>query len=762
MKKLVQLLFVLIIFNVQTIIAQEEMPVDNAYATKYDTARHWTYGIKWDTVYNVKDYGAKGDGVTDDLNAIKTAMQDVLQKGGGVVYFPAGDYVISDNLMILDSVVLRGETPANTDAKDTTYALASKLIFPKYEPTFTGNGTDNSTAFKKIYAQKNGTNLGIVYLDVDHARIEFLPHEWKFFETSHGSATVGGKKGTFHANDINENVLIFGCINNNAAIPAPKVPKAGEQDGWQRFSWRFAANINIYVGANGCICNNRINNNVTDNYLQPGYKIEGVAEKCSNLPDDNTETVFSYTNHYGIALNKFKNNEDGQVEGNYDTGDNGDYGTYAWSENARPEDEPDLFAPGNEIRDNWIFRTMRAGITGAGYGLQITNNIVRDSTGKKVWYGTNGVECQINNSATYENRGIDYSGWNVLIEGNTLEMFTHSFGTYSSIDGEGILMQPGSGGTRANGYTIRNNTLVGNAPNNTNPAISLYRMRCPIDNVIIENNTVINNSTNYGFIMVTTAEGEYPINNVSIVGNTCKQISINAEDTDVGSNCVIKDNVGFGSEGISGECFVKAENNTNFTAVTGTDACEDSPVTLVKLNNKDTAIAAGTAIEISGEIYNGTVTDTVILYFGTNAIDTIIPTDGTFSHQWTAPSDTSAIFTFTAMVFKSGSFSNGVMIQVNVPDSIPVEDPTFIPSVSTDNYFTCYPNPANDLLYVKLNQSGQTSGMQIEITSLTGAVVIKKNIQVLEAVDVSTLKSGFYMVRLTQNEQQYFNKIMIK
>ena len=43
---------------------------------------------------NVKAYGAKGDGTTDDTAAI-TAAENALTASGGVVYFPAGTYIVA-------------------------------------------------------------------------------------------------------------------------------------------------------------------------------------------------------------------------------------------------------------------------------------------------------------------------------------------------------------------------------------------------------------------------------------------------------------------------------------------------------------------------------------------------------------------------------------------------------------------------------------------------------------------------------------------
>lgn len=43
-------------------------------------------------VYNVRDFGAKGDGVSIDSPAINAAIQEAVKNGGGMVYLPAGVY----------------------------------------------------------------------------------------------------------------------------------------------------------------------------------------------------------------------------------------------------------------------------------------------------------------------------------------------------------------------------------------------------------------------------------------------------------------------------------------------------------------------------------------------------------------------------------------------------------------------------------------------------------------------------------------------
>ena len=43
-------------------------------------------------VYNVKDFGVKGDGVTDDTQSIQAVLDYVMDHGGGTIYFPKGLY----------------------------------------------------------------------------------------------------------------------------------------------------------------------------------------------------------------------------------------------------------------------------------------------------------------------------------------------------------------------------------------------------------------------------------------------------------------------------------------------------------------------------------------------------------------------------------------------------------------------------------------------------------------------------------------------
>ena len=57
---------------------------------------------------NVKDYGALGDGTTDDTTSIGSAIEALTTAGGGVLYFPPGTYLTSGGFTISVNAMILG------------------------------------------------------------------------------------------------------------------------------------------------------------------------------------------------------------------------------------------------------------------------------------------------------------------------------------------------------------------------------------------------------------------------------------------------------------------------------------------------------------------------------------------------------------------------------------------------------------------------------------------------------------------------------
>ena len=67
---------------------------DSSRGVWLDNGTNWT-SVSAET-FNVKQFGAKGDGSSDDIGAILAAVNAADARGGGVVLFPPGRYLVSD------------------------------------------------------------------------------------------------------------------------------------------------------------------------------------------------------------------------------------------------------------------------------------------------------------------------------------------------------------------------------------------------------------------------------------------------------------------------------------------------------------------------------------------------------------------------------------------------------------------------------------------------------------------------------------------
>ena len=89
-----------------------------------------------DPIYNVKNYGATGDGKTLDGEAINKTIQAAAAAGGGTVYFPAGNY-LSYTIRLQNNISLYIDQGASLIAaapvNNTGYDLPEPNEFDKYQ-----------------------------------------------------------------------------------------------------------------------------------------------------------------------------------------------------------------------------------------------------------------------------------------------------------------------------------------------------------------------------------------------------------------------------------------------------------------------------------------------------------------------------------------------------------------------------------------------------------------------------------------------------
>lgn len=110
--------------------------------------------------WNVRDFGAKGDGSADDTAAFQEAMNAASKAGGGVVIVPAGRYAIKGHLSVPPAVTLQGTwqaPPSHTGIRD------ARGLKPEYGTVllaYEGAGKEDGTPF--ISLTDNSTLRGVV------------------------------------------------------------------------------------------------------------------------------------------------------------------------------------------------------------------------------------------------------------------------------------------------------------------------------------------------------------------------------------------------------------------------------------------------------------------------------------------------------------------------------------------------------------------------------------------------------------------------
>lgn len=104
-------------------ISTDTTSADNGGTIIVDASSRRWYRVRDSNVFNVRHFGATGNGATDDTAAINLAIAAAAANGGGFVDFPVGNYLISSTLTIgngtsstastYGGVVLRGHGQPN-------------------------------------------------------------------------------------------------------------------------------------------------------------------------------------------------------------------------------------------------------------------------------------------------------------------------------------------------------------------------------------------------------------------------------------------------------------------------------------------------------------------------------------------------------------------------------------------------------------------------------------------------------------------------
>lgn len=437
-------------------------------------------------VYNVKDYGATGDGATDDYPAIAAAIA-AIPAAGGTLSFPPGTYVVSADPTIGGSnITVRGAGWGSViKAKAATSANCLKITGTNVTVenlAVDGNRANQPTGI--TYTQRSGiftlgaTNVTIRNCLVAHTgSAGVMAENTAVIKILDNTVTDTGDGGIFLHPDGNNPSCSFARIAGNTVsyaayygITAIRCDYVTIVDNEASFCGQTdpsqGAGLDL-EGSRYCVI---ANNKSHDNHGGIVVRVTlegGASQRCldiaivgntlrNNTPSgvsgeasiqvDNTDSIAIVGNHCSLSNQGINigNASDVLVSGNLSTGHTNS-GIRFYSTAATGS----LVVVGNTVKGN-----SNCGVMLLAPGVVVEDNDVFLNTNNGINLDTGAQNCNIANNriADNSNNGIELDGTsgNLLVRGN---LFTNAA---SGGQGRALYEATGAGPT-----TFTGNTTVG-------------------------------------------------------------------------------------------------------------------------------------------------------------------------------------------------------------------------------------------------------------------------------------------------------------
>lgn len=126
--------------------------------------------------FDVRDFGAAGDGKTDDTRAFQKALDSAGKNGGGIVYAPRGNYFFAGHLDVPNAVSLSGmweSVPAHNGLRDpglpkptddgTTFLITEGAGREEGPPFITLNTNSTLKGVVLFYPEQNADDVPKAY-----------------------------------------------------------------------------------------------------------------------------------------------------------------------------------------------------------------------------------------------------------------------------------------------------------------------------------------------------------------------------------------------------------------------------------------------------------------------------------------------------------------------------------------------------------------------------------------------------------------------
>lgn len=240
---------------------------------------------------SIKDFGATGNGTTDDTTAVQAAINSLT---AGVVVFPAGTYIISAKIILKSNVSLTGLGATitytvpyadDTGMFDDNNSAVENITIQGF--VFNGNGTWTSTPFANPYGGGNSVGFtngqrGIALFNAASKKITIKNNTFTGLEQGFYSGTC---KNIIITDNIFETI---GTAAINTSCQFSTIANNVIRDVLGNQTDAGVTNINQSVFADGIYLYGAQNVSVTGNVIEDCIRIGVVLEGdgvtlCSNI-----------------------------------------------------------------------------------------------------------------------------------------------------------------------------------------------------------------------------------------------------------------------------------------------------------------------------------------------------------------------------------------------------------------------------------------------------------------------------------------------
>ena len=140
-------------------------------------------------VFNVKAYGAAGDGTTNDTAAIQSAINAAGAAGGGTAYLPAGSYLTSSSISLVSNVQVIGAGKKATIVKGNAGSTATFIILGTAGTLVSNAGIQSLSIDVQNVASAAAVSM-YYFTNVTFRSVRFVNSVFKFIQSGVAAQTT--------------------------------------------------------------------------------------------------------------------------------------------------------------------------------------------------------------------------------------------------------------------------------------------------------------------------------------------------------------------------------------------------------------------------------------------------------------------------------------------------------------------------------------------------------------------------------------------